>query len=63
MPKSGKGQRRGPGRQRHITVRGVQREPVDLRKLSRALIALAQAQAEADAAAEAEAKRDQDGRS
>jgi hypothetical protein len=34
---------------RRITVRGVQRDPVDVRKLSRALIQLAQAQAEADA--------------
>lgn len=40
---------------RHISVRGVRRDPVDLRKLSRALIALAQAQAEADAQAAADA--------
>lgn len=36
-----------PGRR--ITVRAVQRDPVDVRKLSRALIELAQAQAEAEA--------------
>lgn len=39
-------------RSRHISVRGARREPVDVRKLSRALLALAQAKAEADAAAE-----------
>jgi len=38
---------------RRISVRGVRRDPVDIRKLSRALIALAQAQAEADAASQA----------
>lgn len=39
---------------RRIVVRGVKRDPPDLKKLSRALIALAleQAQAEADAQAE-----------
>lgn len=39
---------------RRIRVRGEQRDPVDLRKLSRALLALAQAQAEADAAAQSQ---------
>lgn len=43
---------------RRITVKGVQRTPVDLRKLSRALIQLAQAQAEADAQAQAEVRAD-----
>lgn len=42
-----------PGRQRNISVRAVRREPPDLGKLSRALIALAMA--EADAAADAPA--------
>lgn len=42
---------------RRISVRGVQRDPVDIRKLSRALISLAQAQAEADAAQQAKAKQ------
>jgi hypothetical protein len=37
--------------ERHIRVRGVRKDPADLRKLARALIALAQAQAEADAEA------------
>lgn len=37
---------------RHIRVRGVQRDVVDIRKLGRAVIALAAAQAEAEAEAE-----------
>ena len=46
-----------PGRGRapqRLTVRGVRRDPVDVRKLSRAIIMLAQAQAEADAKAATE---------
>jgi hypothetical protein len=48
-------------------VRGVRREPPDLRKLSRALIALAEAQAEKDAQSqhergEADGSGDRDGR-
>ena len=45
---------------RRIRVRAIRRDPPDMRKLSRALIALAmaQAQAEADAQAEHEAKQD-----
>ncbi|HEX8080084.1 MAG TPA: hypothetical protein VF557_07740 [Jatrophihabitans sp.] len=46
------GKRRGPGRQRNISVRAVRRDPPDLRKLSRALISLATAEAAAEAAAE-----------
>ncbi len=43
---------KGPGRTpRHISVVGVRSEPADVRKLARALIALAQAQVEADAEA------------
>jgi hypothetical protein len=38
--------------QRQVRIRGVRREPADLRKLARALIALAHAQAEVDAKAE-----------
>lgn len=38
-------------RQRHISVRAVRRDPPDLRRLGRALIALAAAQAEANAEA------------
>ncbi len=54
MSKNGK-QRRGRGdRQRHISVRGVRRDQPDLRKLSRALIAVAMEQAAAEAAAQAQ---------
>jgi hypothetical protein len=49
--------------ERRIRVRAIRRNPPDIRKLSRALIALAmaQAQAEADARAEHEKKRAQEG--
>ena len=40
--------------ERRISVRTVRRDPPDLRKLSRALIALAQADAEAQAQAQVE---------
>jgi hypothetical protein len=43
-------------RERQIRVRGIRKDPPDLRKLAGAIIALAQAQAEADAEAEAKAK-------
>lgn len=48
---------------RRIRVRAIRRDPPDIKKLSRALIALAmaQAQAEADAQAEYEAKQDEGG--
>ena len=42
----------GRGRERHLSVRSVRRDPPDLRKLASALVALAQAQAEKDAEAE-----------
>lgn len=35
--------------ERHIRVRGAPRDPVDLRRMARALIAFAQAQLEAEA--------------
>lgn len=41
---------------RQIRVRGIRRDPVDMRRLARALIALAQAEAESAAQAEHEAK-------
>lgn len=41
-----------PRQERRLRVRAIRRNQPDLRKLSRALIELAQAQAEADAAAE-----------
>lgn len=44
---------------RKVTIRTVRRDPPDLRKLSRALIALAIAQSEAEADAEAEHTDDQ----
>lgn len=37
---------------RHLRIRGVRKDPPDIKKLSRAIILLAQAQAEADAAAQ-----------
>ncbi len=40
----------------HIRVRGVRKDPPDLRRLARALIALAEAQAETEAEAEAKAR-------
>jgi len=40
------------GKQRRLRIRAVRRNPPDLKKLSQALIELAQAQAEADAARE-----------
>jgi hypothetical protein len=40
--------RGGRARQRHISVRSVRRNPPDLRKLSRAVIALAMAEADAE---------------
>jgi hypothetical protein len=43
------------GRERHISVRAVRRNPPDLRKLSRAVIQLAMEQAAAEAAAQADA--------
>jgi TPP-dependent pyruvate/acetoin dehydrogenase alpha subunit len=52
--------RRRRGRSRRISVRGVRREPIDKRRLSRAVIDLAVAQAEADAQAEAEAREQVD---
>ncbi len=48
------------GRNRHISVRAVRRDPPDLKKLSRALIQLAMAQAQAEADARADGKADID---
>jgi hypothetical protein len=47
--------RGGRGRTRNISVRSVRRDPPDLSKLSRAVIALAMAQADAEAQAAADA--------
>ena len=50
-------QRPGKGRERRISVRAVRRNPPDLNKLSRALIALAEAEAKAQADHEAASKK------
>ena len=49
---------------RRVSVRAVRRDPPDIKKLSRALIALAlaQAQAEADAQAEHKTKKEEEDR-
>ena len=51
--------RGGRGRQRHISVRAVRRDPPDLRKLSRAVIALALAEADDEAQAAASRQADE----
>ncbi len=43
----------GRGRKRNISVRAVRRDPPDVQRLSRAVIALAMAEAEAEAEAQA----------
>lgn len=48
-----RGTRGRPKAERHITVRGVRRDPPDLHKLSRAVIAIALREAELDAEARA----------
>jgi hypothetical protein len=57
MSRTYKDSSKGSGRDRHISVRAIRRSQPDLRRLSRALIALAMAQADADARAEAEASK------
>jgi hypothetical protein len=57
MSKSRRNGKTSNGRERHLSVRAVRRDPPDLRKLSRALIELAMAQAEADAEQQAKAAR------
>jgi hypothetical protein len=49
--------------ERRVRVRAIRRKPLDVRKLSRALVALAiaQAQAESEAQAEHEKKRNDGG--
>ncbi len=46
----------GKNKRRRISIRAVRKDPPDLRKLSRALIALAIAQEEAEAQAEHEGR-------
>ena len=43
---------------RRISIRSVRKDPIDYKKLGRALIALAMAQAEADAQSEEEEKHE-----
>jgi hypothetical protein len=52
-PNYRRGLRGTPKAERHITVRSVRRDPPDLRKLSRAVIAMALRDAEAQAEARA----------
>jgi hypothetical protein len=55
MSQSNRKSRHGGSRgERHISVRGIRRDPPDLRKLSRAVITLALAEAAAEAAAAAQ---------
>ena len=54
MSKKNPRQRRSGGRQRRLSVRSIRRESPDLRKYSRALIALALEEAAAEAAAQAD---------
>jgi hypothetical protein len=56
--------KQSPAGNRRVRVRGIRRDPPDIKKLSRALIALAmaQAQAEADAQAAHRTKKDGDDR-
>jgi hypothetical protein len=46
------GKRQKPRQHRQLRVRSVRRQPPDTRRISRALLELAQAQAEADAQAD-----------
>lgn len=49
-------------RQWRVVARGVRRDEVDVRKLGRAVIALAQAKTEADARAEHQANQEREAR-
>jgi hypothetical protein len=53
---------KGSKEPRRITARGVKRSPIDYRKLSRALLELAQAEAGAEAHAEQRSKPHEDDR-
>lgn len=58
---STKKRRPAPARDRRLFVRSERRDPPDLRKLSRALIALALAEAQAEADAKAEHQKRAEG--
>lgn len=51
MSRTHKDSRKYQPKERHISVRAIRRDPPDLHKLGRAIVAVALAQAEADAAA------------
>jgi hypothetical protein len=53
-------QQRSTRRERRISIRAVRREQVDIHKLARALIALAQSEAEAQAQAQHEGQADRE---
>lgn len=55
MSRTRKYEGKGGHRDRHISVRAVRRDPPDLRKLSRAIVAIAIAQAEEEAQAQVDA--------
>lgn len=52
MSRDERGQKRSSKHERQISVRAVRRQEPDVRKLAKAVIALAMAQAEADARAQ-----------
>jgi hypothetical protein len=54
--RTGNGKRRSVGDDRRYTVRGIRRDPVDITKLSKALLGLVMAEAERQAQAEHTAK-------
>jgi hypothetical protein len=54
VSKSKKRKNHVPARERRLRVRSERRDPIDVKKLSRALIALAMAQAQAEADAQRE---------
>jgi hypothetical protein len=57
--RKGNSNSRIPREERRFTVRGIRRDPPDIRKLSRALIDLAMAEAERQAQAEQSARQTQ----
>lgn len=57
MTKNTRSRRPQPQKQRRIIVEAIQRDRPDLRKLGRAVIALAQAEAEREAQAQHKAQR------
>jgi hypothetical protein len=56
MPRTNRKRNQNRGRQRRVSVRAVRRESPDIRRLGRAIVALALAEAEAEAAAQRQAE-------